>query len=458
MGQWLIDLSALGDSRNVGIHNAERMEQFGSSMLFNCGLSDVGEEFVTILHRGGILLLRLQLSPSKCPLGTYYKYVESYARLLGFPQARIAASVAGTSSIEGRQPNVDEAAFALVSQATSLLHLARRARKDIPQHDRDQRIKAGIDAARTLAAWKRQPDWYRADSESLDLGVKIGKVGIQPLRTVPPESPGGNLFLGAVTQAISALLRTIPRSPIGTIVSHLLGLALSYTKRLDILANVTSKEAWEYLGKARLPRDSDLLARQLHKLRRDLNAPELVFPTPAGTMPYYLAAPSLIFQAFSVSECLVSLGLPAEELPDAFEKARTREGYSFQDFTVWSDSSSHGLDGWRDGSSSPSNYAPDLIVRNNISGGVLLIDAKFRHSDISGRIASQSSIKDIQAYMQEYELSKSVILAPRGEGDEDFEDLSGSKYHVRCISLPPRSGFRSEVDLSSLLHDMWHLP
>ena len=69
------------------------------------------------------------------------------------------------------------------------------------------------------------------------------------------------------------------------------------------------------------------------------------------------------------------------------------------------------LQGWRDDSVLPSNYAPDFLVRYPMQRPIL-IDAKFRMASSCGEPCSADAFKEVQAYLDEFSLIGAIILVP----------------------------------------------
>jgi hypothetical protein len=70
------------------------------------------------------------------------------------------------------------------------------------------------------------------------------------------------------------------------------------------------------------------------------------------------------------------------------------------------------LPGWRDSSVMPSGYKPDFIVAENAKNFVVPIDAKFRVGASLEVPCSADSVKEVQAYLDEFGLNGAIILVP----------------------------------------------
>lgn len=70
------------------------------------------------------------------------------------------------------------------------------------------------------------------------------------------------------------------------------------------------------------------------------------------------------------------------------------------------------LRGWRESSSQPASYRPDTFIILNGSRPIL-IDAKFRIGSSFDMLAHPDGIKDVQAYLDDFDLNGAVVVVPR---------------------------------------------
>ena len=117
------------------------------------------------------------------------------------------------------------------------------------------------------------------------------------------------------------------------------------------------------------------------------------------------------------------------------------------------------LPGWRDDSKQPSGYQPDLVIFPE-NGAPIVLDAKFRMSTSDTEIAPGDAFKDIQAYLDEFELNQAIIVVPRLlindiKGVEEFAIVRGpkdkSQKSIFVIELNPFNTERFERQLQAVL-------
>lgn len=451
-GQWLI-YSDTPRPRFAGVFRTSRMESVTGALLFNVEMSDTGEEFAVILRDSGVTVLCIQLSPPKCPIARYHQYLSSYCRMLGVPGPG-ARSVAGGESEQGRVPEPAEFAFRFIHRAVRLVEDSGLVKTEVSRHERGCGGASGIDALKTLRAWKANPGWYEPAPVATASTLRLGSHLIRPLRAVRRESQGTNLYTGAASTALFSLASSVARGPVGGMAGVLLAGAARHLRTLDLPTPMTVSEAWSYMESRSHPPRSCVLARQALEFRESLRRMFPHVPGLGGTMPFLLAPPELIFQDFVTAKCLLAIGLPPAKLPEAMRDSRTAAGCRFGDFIAWADTSEHVLQGWRDGTAKPAEYEPDLVIGDTKKKRTILLDAKFRR-DASGLLPA-SGIKDIQAYMHEYELPKAVVAIPSIVGDPASEDVSARGFTVRGIAVSPDVDIPDITSLAQQLEMMWN--
>ncbi|MBI3974235.1 MAG: hypothetical protein HY332_23400 [Chloroflexi bacterium] len=145
----------------------------------------------------------------------------------------------------------------------------------------------------------------------------------------------------------------------------------------------------------------------------------------------YLARPDEIFQAYCCY--VVAAALSLKPIGDGL-RDRTQHGVSFtgEEWELYYDI--HGVvHSWRDGSSRPDGYRPDILLRNR-SGKVILLDAKF--SAEGGRPTGER-LKEVQAYLNSFGLERAGVLFPSNGKFGEHSDVAGGVYLLREIGIAP---------------------
>jgi hypothetical protein len=457
-GQWFVYSTSRETRLVFGIQNGRPLERLGDSLAFQSSLDEAGEEFVAVLHSRNLLLVRLSLTTKKLSLEGYYQLLNEHLRLLGVPP-RGASCIAGTDSITLRSPTGDERAYRLVRSAFELLRTCRTIRPDLTKHPRGQVGQSGIDSLRTLDSWKRHRSWYRVAEVEAISSIRCGPaLYVEPLRTRPRPSTGGNKFLGAIDRSIASLLTSLPQNPAGQITAGLLHASKRSLAALDVAAPVSEVDSQIILDTRRLPTRS---ARLVEILRATAVIAKENWETgfaPEGELPFSLPETELVFQRTAVAAMLYALGVPLCSVASAYREASTINGANIEgNYLAWVDTPLHGLKGWREDSNLPSGYRPDLVVQRRHDSRWLLVDAKLRQGDSGLGLMSQSGIKDLQAYMHEYRLEYGVLLVPGGNRYSlDFEDVEGRGCHIRSIAIPSSGLVDNVEDVIPLLEGMWN--
>jgi hypothetical protein len=456
LGQWMLYQPPDITLRIFGVHNTSRLELIAGSMIFSSSMDDVGEEFIVLISQIGIDVIRIVLSPPKCPIEHYHNYVHSFANLLGFPLVG-NRSIGGTLSSSGRQPTPDEYISRLIHDAANLLQSIALLSHDIRQHERCDGGWIGVDPQKTLREWRSNPNWYNLSEQPSPHSICVDDFHVIPLKTVPANAKGNNLFVSALLASLRHLVFTLPPTNVGGLVARLLEMTRMKAKHLDKWMEMDSTKAWQYLSSKRHSTVSQSVVDKVLMIKNEIN-----FPSPhnfgiAGMFSYYLRPPELIFQSYAVAECMISMGVPIEQINEAMQISITDAGFQCRGKSFWVDTPKHGMIGWRDNTNYPSDYRPDLVIKDHSSESLIIIDAKFRRNHNNGYLTSDS-IKDLQAYMQEYRISKSVILSPHLDGDSLIEDLQSNGYWIRAISVAPFLSDVSRQNIRQALSIMWDLP
>lgn len=93
------------------------------------------------------------------------------------------------------------------------------------------------------------------------------------------------------------------------------------------------------------------------------------------------------------------------------------------------------LASWRNGTAVPDDYRPDIVWTSQFDDKVILIDAKY--SIGTDGSLPPGRIKEVQAYMQSFGITKACILYPGHGVDGGHIDVSNGGYLVRLVPLVP---------------------
>jgi hypothetical protein len=480
-GRWVIHQENTRSRFFNGMYRGSRMDNIGSTLVFNSDMADVGAEFVVLLHSKGLTVVCLAVSPDKCPLPRYHDYLEGYIALLGFPgpDASDAQSVRGRSADEGRETTEEEEGFSALTDAVRINNHTSLLKHELQKHARGRGGEKGVHPTKTLSAWRSNPDWYevRSDDESADEEtIPIAGHQIRPVRTVPREGRGSNLFVSSSVAVLDLLARQTPPGPYGETASTLLSITKQDLQSIDTIEDVSFRVSWEHLKSTEHPPHSQAFADVLIRLHDRLQEPEKRRPDLEGKEPYYLPNPAYLFQWYVTACLLIALGVDPSDVGPVIHELQQKEEVRIGDYSIWADNDNHEIPGWRDRTHSPSNYQPDIVVIDQSEDEVLLADAKFRLHNDREKLLTHGSIKDIQAYMQEYGLDKGLILVPSKEDRPPLEDIDdGNGFRIRGVAVPPgappadmatedpgpkaRGDFTNgepDVDLSDSVRDMWN--
>jgi hypothetical protein len=330
-------------------------------------------------------------------------------------------------------------------------------RSDLHHHARSIGDSEGIDPMTTLDAWKKNHSWYRRASGQDDRTLNLGRWSVVALRVLPKETSPGNLFIGST----SALLAILADSLGGVIGGSLSAAVLRQARRtllsMDTPALLTANDALKYLRRTRLPSPSRRLSDAVLELHANLFNPSPLVPKQAGFGPYKVPPAHLVFQRVAIVELLRALGMAVPMSSADMDRLLTPDGLRFGHYHVWSDTARHPLKGWREGTALPTPYEPDLVVRDIATGAVLLVDAKLRKGNSANGLLPSSGVKELQAYMQEYDLKKGMIIVPDwNRGGCRSEDIQGGGNWIRGVALPSNDWYTSGSSLASFIKDLWN--
>jgi hypothetical protein len=119
-----------------------------------------------------------------------------------------------------------------------------------------------------------------------------------------------------------------------------------------------------------------------------------------------------VFQTTCYTACALALGYSEESI---LTSAGKLEGGSHSIYDLNREGASEALAtllGWREKSLQPAEYRPDILILYD-QKVPLLLDAKFRTSQSKSLIADPNSLKDMQAYMDEFGASVGILLVPK---------------------------------------------
>jgi hypothetical protein len=274
---------------------------------------------------------------------------------------------------------------------------------------------------------------------------------------MPRSAEGGNLVLSALINRLQRVMSWVPNGAEGSLAYSLVGIAVSRLRGLDILdASVDDARASVILGRSDLPSCAARIATIARDLEDLLSSLRLTSSL-NGEHRMSIADATRVFQEVAVSSVLLGLGCPLELLRKDKERLKLREGLVFHGIRAWADTADHGSRGWRDDLHLPSGYRPDLLMHREEDGAVLLADAKLRAGETDEGLLPASGVRDLQAYMQEYGLSKSVMLVPSREGAiYRQEEVRSGEFVIRAIAMPPVVPVKTCSGLIGALSEMWN--
>ena len=456
-GQWIIFSNSRSCKLLFGVRNGIPLEKIGNHLVFSSSLDEAGEEYIAVLHTGNLLTVKLTLTTQKMGIEDYHDLLIQHRELMGTPPVG-KSTVSGDVSTNGRTPHNEEKAFRLMRLSFELLKKCKAIRPELSKHPRGQMGQSGIDAKLTLDAWKRHRSWYQISDNNEKNYIRCGdNLLVEPLRTVPRVSVGGNLFIGAMIRNISDLLVTLPRTTGAQMTAGLLQSTCRSLASLDTTVRVGSSESRDILRSGKLPVRSSELVGILNDISEVAKMGWSADSLAGGNMPYFLPATEIMFQRAAVASFLYALGTPLSDVNSAYLSASKSSGVDIGgEYIAWVDTPSHGLSGWRRDSILPSGYRPDLVVKRKVDSRWLLVDAKLRRGGSRAELLPQSGIKDLQAYMQEYMLNRGVMLVPGGErSGYGFEDVEGEGFRIRSISMPSKTLVENAHEILYMVDEMW---
>lgn len=452
-GQWICYSNTSTLRLIDGLDSKGRVDCINGGLVFRISSDDVGEEFVLLVHTFGYTLVRFEISPIKCSIENYHSYVKQL-RYFGDEFQVGAGSSAAIEDKNGRFPTENELAFTAANRLCALAALIPFIRSETPFHRRASGGQTGVDALKTLVAWREHSDWYALDSGEIDRrSIQVGKYRIKPLKAEPRIARTSNEFLGAVRLVLKQLAPELASFPGGALALRIAASIEKQIEQMDNVASLNSRELDDILKDPSLPRRSKDLANQLMRIRNELRRPTMVAPAEMGEVPFSTIGAELVFQRYCAAIVLTSQGFSQADVISALgsrESIRCKKNKIIASV----DSTLHGVGGWRDRTALPSSYKPDIVFRRGDE--VMVIDAKFRSPEAGLVCLNASAVKEVQSYMQEFSLARATILFPTQSEKMLCEDLKRSKFWIRGIGLPATFSDELLKEVYSALEPMWN--
>lgn len=153
----------------------------------------------------------------------------------------------------------------------------------------------------------------------------------------------------------------------------------------------------------------------------------------------YTQRADTIYQAFVATVLADALGL-AQTAPVLGQAPLAFTG---DDYEIYYDTHPDPsvLRSWRYGSAKPDASRPDVLLRRQSSGEVLVIDAKYR---VDGTQATEDSRKEVLAYMALYGLDTVVIAYP-GQSPARCTAVTGRGKTILELPVGPWPGLEAEL-------------
>lgn len=115
------------------------------------------------------------------------------------------------------------------------------------------------------------------------------------------------------------------------------------------------------------------------------------------------------------------------------------------------------LRSWRSYTTSPDRYRPDILLVDKVTGATVIGDAKYRQD---GLRASESSRRDVTAYLGTYGLRHAVIFYPPASGALVMGRVAAKAYGLTEVGLTPRNDLSTFAAgaIESLLSEIAEIP
>lgn len=180
--------------------------------------------------------------------------------------------------------------------------------------------------------------------------------------------------------------------------------------------------------------------RESYRLSADLGAQFGWAPTQQVLSRFsYIQRADIIYQAFVATVLADALGL-TQTSPVL---GQSPIAFAGDDYEIYYDTypDPSVLRSWRYGSARPDASRPDVLLRRQSSGEVLVIDAKYR---VEGTSATEDSRKEVLAYMALYGLDTVVIAYP-GQPPAKCAAVTGHGKTILELPIGPWPGLGTEL-------------
>lgn len=273
-------------------------------------------------------------------------------------------------------------------------------------------VDDGIDQDATLEALRQHPSWL---VERVSGPISVGKKTYTATFVAPDQTQSSRLDLSVPKRIIGSALQSLADDP-DLLTSKLLleAVQLQLSRLNQVRRRVTNADISTWVSR-------DLTDKEPARLRTlILRVARLCTLVSSRTQPQRggLSGLSNSFRDFDLFEWSVfaaigsAIGAPTDSV--SLEKTVLRGTQS----TVINVNKTGGaalarelLPGWRDNSIMPAEYLPDFIVKYR-DGVHIPVDAKFRVARTFGAPCSPDSLKEVQAYMNDFGLNGAVIIVP----------------------------------------------
>jgi hypothetical protein len=101
----------------------------------------------------------------------------------------------------------------------------------------------------------------------------------------------------------------------------------------------------------------------------------------------------------------------------------------------------HVMRSWRSYTDSPDRFRPDIVLHNKNNGEVAVCDTKYRNN---GTQASETSRKDVMAYMAAFDISKAIIFYPPSPIDQlGIHSIKAQDRELLEVTVSPTGALKA---------------